>query len=432
MTQARATGRSAAEVIADPRDTASVNARLGRRPSIPRAEYPQRRERARRAAEEAGLDGLVVWSMGGSTLDRYSNVFWLTNHYDAGNVYPDVAPLFTGFGQAVLVVPVKGESILIVNQPDWRDDLVENDRVWVRRDLYGGAVEAIRAAGLEQANLGLTDEERMSATALRALEAGLPEAGFGRADDLLLNMRKIKSPAEIELMRYSSAVSAEMMNAMFSQVAIGKTDGDIAAAGLDIAARIGAVAYDLAMSSGPDNGHLWWSRMPSWDWRRPYEKGDIVHPDVYGAVDGYFFDFVRTIIVGGEPTPAQEEVLEAAIACIHAACAAAVPGAKCSDLWDISQAELVRRGVVDRAATSPEDGALTADDVESAGHGIGAGWEPPTLTPYDDTRLAAGMTLAVERYVTRAGVGTVRIEETVLVTDNGPEIMTAGCPVRWW
>jgi Xaa-Pro aminopeptidase len=87
---------------------------------------------------------------------------------------------------------------------------------------------------------------------------------------------------------------------------------------------------------------------------------------------------------------------------------------------------------VDRAAISPRDSALSADDVESAGHGIGVGWEPPTLTPYDDTVLVPGMTLAVERYVTRAGVGTARFEETVLVTKTGPEIMTATCPARWW
>src|SRR5205823_878420 len=134
-------GRTAADVIAEPRDTASINARLGRRPSIPKKEYAERRERVRRPAEEAGPAGLVVWSMGGSTLDRYSNVFWLTNHYDAGNVYPDVAPLFTGFGQTALILPVRGEATLIVNQPDWRDDLVDSDRVWVRRDLYAGAIE---------------------------------------------------------------------------------------------------------------------------------------------------------------------------------------------------------------------------------------------------------------------------------------------------
>src|SRR5207249_10761545 len=64
---------------------------------------------------------------------------------------------------------------------------------------------------------------------------GAPEAGFARADELLLNLRMIKSPAEIEMMRYSSHVSAEMLNAMFSQAAVGRTDGDLAAAGYDVA-----------------------------------------------------------------------------------------------------------------------------------------------------------------------------------------------------
>ena len=99
---------------------------LGPRPSIPRTEYAERRDRARRSAAASDLDGLIAWSMGGSTLDRYSNVFWLTNHYEIGNVFPDVLPIFTGFGQAALVLPARGESILVVNQPDWRDDLVEN------------------------------------------------------------------------------------------------------------------------------------------------------------------------------------------------------------------------------------------------------------------------------------------------------------------
>jgi Xaa-Pro aminopeptidase len=405
---------------------------LGARPSIPRAEYAIRRDQARRAAEAAGLDGLIAWSMGGSTLDRYANVFWLTNHYEIGNVFPDVAPIFTGFGQAALVLPVRGDAILIVNQPDWRDDLVESDRVWVRRDLYSGVVEALAASGLSDAIIGLADEERMSATALRALEAGLPKAEFRRADELLLNLRLVKSPAEIELMRYSSAVSCELVKAMFAEVAVGRTDGDVAAAGYALAARLGAAPYDFAMASGPDDGHLWWSRMPSFDWQRPYVAGDIVHPDVHGSVDGYFYDFVRSIVVGGQPTPGQVEILEASIACIHAACAAAVPGARARDLYAACHAELERRDLAHRTDVDPRESILSADYLESAGHGIGVGWEPPTLTPYDDTVLSAGMTLAIEQHVTKAGVGTVRFEETVLVTDGKPEIMTAACPARWW
>ncbi len=416
---------------------ASVGAReiligLGPRPSIPRDEYAQRRDQVRSAAAQRGLDGVIAWSMGGSTLDRYANVFWLTNHYEIGNVFPDVAPIFTGFGQSALVLPVKGESILVVNQPDWRDDLVESDRVWVRRDLYGGVVEALAATGLDRGRVGLADEERMSATALRALEGGSPGARFARADELLLGQRLVKSPAEIEMMRYSSAVSSELIKAMFTEVVEGRTDGDVAAAGHAMAARLGAAAYDFALASGPDDGHLWWARMPSFDWQRPYRKGDIVHPDVYGAVGGYYYDFVRSIVVGGEPSADQLEILEAVIACIHAACAAAVVGARAKDLYAACHAELARRGLSHGRDPDPNGSILSADYLESAGHGIGVGWEPPTLTPYDETVLLPGMTLAVEQHVTKAGVGTVRFEETVLITEHGPEIMTAGCPARWW
>ena len=435
MTQTKVTATPTGTNAA--RSDASANARdilagLGARPSIPRSEYAVRRQLVRGAAAEAGLDGVVAWSMGGSTLDRYANVFWLTNHYEIGNVFPDVAPIFTGFGQAALVLPTNGESILVVNQPDWRDDLVESDRVWVRRDLYGGVVEALASAGLDRGRVGLADEERMSATALRALQSGLPDAELVRADELLLGLRLVKSPAEIQMMRYSSAVSSELVKAMFTEVAEGRTDGDVASAGYALAARLGAAPYDFAMASGPDDGHLWWARMPSFDWERPYRNGDIVHPDVYGAVGGYFYDFVRAIVVGGEPTPDQLEILEAAIACIHAACAAAVVGAKARDLYGACHGELARRGLSHRPDTDPKASILSADYLESAGHGIGVGWEPPTLTPYDETVLMPGMTLAVEQHVTKAGVGTVRFEETVLITENGPEIMTGGCPARWW
>ena len=60
------------------------------------------------------------------------------------------------------------------------------------------------------------------------------------------------------------------------------------------------------------------------------------------------------------------------------------------------------------------------------------GWERPFLTPYEEMKLVPGMTIAIEQHVSRPGVGTVRYEETVLVTDDEPEIMTAGCPARWW
>ncbi len=174
---------------------------MGRRPQIPRDEYVSRRDVVRSDAREAGFEGLVVWSMGGSTLDRYGNVFYLSNHYDPGNVFFDVRPHFTGFGQGVIILPVDGPAILVVSQPDWRSDLVECDEVRVSRDLYAGVATAIKESGLSKARLGLTDEERVGLTAYRELTRELPNARLERADELLLRRRRVKSEAELEMMR---------------------------------------------------------------------------------------------------------------------------------------------------------------------------------------------------------------------------------------
>ena len=402
------------------------------RPVIPRAEYAARRTAARARAAEAGFDGLLIWSMGGSTLDRYQNAFYLTNHYDPGNVFPDTTGLFQGFGMAAVILPVDGRAILVVNQPDWRDDLVECDEVRVRRNLYDGVAEALADTGLGRGRIGLTDEERMPVTAFRRVQSLAPDAAFVYADDLLMQMRVVKSPAEIEMMRYASRVSVDIMNAMFGAVAVGRTDGDIAAAGYDVACRAGAQPYDMALASGPEDGHLWWSRMPSWNWKRPYEAGDIVHPDIYGVVDGYYYDFVRSIVVGGQPSDTQLAILEAGISCIHAGCAAAVVGARGKDVYAAVRAHLAEVGLDHEDAAEPGVVSLSTEVLESAGHGIGLGWERPILTPYEDMVLEAGMTIAIEQHVARPGAGTIRYEETVLVTDDGPEIMTAACPARWW
>ena len=402
------------------------------RPSIPRAEYGDRRRRARELAAAAGFDALLVWSMGGSTLDRYQNVFYLTNHYDPGNVFPDAENLFQGFGMAALVLPVDGSEVLVVNQPDWRQDLVDCADVRVRRMLYDGVAEVLAEFGLADALVGLTDEERLPVAAFRAITSTLPGLTLARADDLLMGMRVVKSPAEIEMMRFASSVSVEIMSAMMETVAVGRTDGDLAAAGFEVASRYGAQPYDFALASGPEDGHLWWSRLPSWNSGREYKAGDIVHPDIYGVVDGYFYDFVRSTVVGGQPTDAQLELLEAGIGAIHAACARAIVGARGKDVYNAVREHLREVGLDHADSAEPGAVSLSTDVLEAAGHGIGLGWERPFFTPFEEMELVAGMTVAIEQHVARPGVGTIRYEETVLVTDDGPEIMTSASPSRWW
>jgi Xaa-Pro aminopeptidase len=330
------------------------------------------------------------------------------------------------------VLPVDGPAILVVNQPDWRTDVVECDDVRVCRFLYDGVGRALGDAGLGRARVGLVDEERLPVRAYAGVCAAAPDVDLVPADELLMALRVVKSPAEIEMMRHASAVSVEMMTAMMEACAVGATDADVVAAGFAAGAPYGAHPYDFAMASGPEDGHLWWSRLPSWNPTRPYQRGDIVHPDIYGAVGGYFYDFVRSCVVGGEPTAGQIDILEAAIGCIHAGCAAARPGARGKDVYAAVRAHLRAAGLDHADMAAGGEPTLSHDVLEAAGHGIGAGWERPFLTPHEDMELVPGMTIAIEQHVSRSGAGTVRYEETVLVTGGAPEIMTAGCPARWW
>jgi Xaa-Pro aminopeptidase len=401
------------------------------RPAIPREEYAQRRDALRADAREAGLDGIVAWSMGGGTLDRYANVFYLSNHYWPYTVLTDNPPTWRGWGQNALVLPVDGNAILVVDQPDWRTDLVEIDEVTFTRDLYSGVADACRRSGLDGKRLGLADEERMPVTAFKAISSALPSVAFERADELIMARRMVKSPAELDMLRHASLVGGEMMDAMMSAALEGNTDADLVEAAYGVALRLGAAPCDFALASGPEDGHVWWERLPSWNWQRRYERGDFVHPDIYGVVGGYYYDFVRATVVGGEPSPPQREILEAAIGCVHAACAAAVPGNETRDVYLAGRAYLREHGL-DHVDVKDGEVDLSTDVLEGFGHGLGLQMEAPWLTPESRTTLVPGMALAVEQHVSRRGVGTVRYEETLIVTDEQPEIMTRNCKPRWW
>ena len=108
------------------------------RPTIPREEYASRRDTIRADARAAGLDGILAWAAGGATLDRYANVFYLTNHYWPYTLLTDNPPDWRRTASSYFVMPVDGPAILVVDQPDWRTDLVDVDEVVFRRDHYAG------------------------------------------------------------------------------------------------------------------------------------------------------------------------------------------------------------------------------------------------------------------------------------------------------
>jgi Xaa-Pro aminopeptidase len=221
---------------------------LERPPAIPREEYQERCRRAAAAAKERGLDGLLVWSIGGSRLDSFCDVFYLTNHYATESKTVNLLPHWTGFGHAAAILAIDADPVLCVHKPDWRVDLVAVEDVRGSSDLYALILDSMRELGLTGGRIGLAREEYVPLPFYHALRERFPGAQLVAADEILDEMRLVKSSAEIAHMRHASAVSVEVMNAMLGAAEVGRTDGDLASIGFRVATEHGATPWELGRS----------------------------------------------------------------------------------------------------------------------------------------------------------------------------------------
>lgn len=402
-------------------------------PAISREEIRGRQLAVAADLAERDLDGLLVWSSCGSSLDSFGNAFYLTNHYSpVPRVNVDIEPFMTGWGQTAVVLTAEGAAYLVSENPDIRHDLIVADRVLASRDVYAEVIRALRTADLDRSRVGLAGASCMPVAVWRRITEALPDLELVDVDDILFRRRMLKSPAELALMRHASAIGCEIQNAMLGLVEVGATDLDLAVAGMAECMRRGAVLWDFAFASGPASGHGYWCRLPPWDRERRYVAGDIVHPDAYGAFDGYFFDLQRTRVVGDDPTPRLRWLLDGVVGVVDALCAAARAGTSAAEVARLKAEWLAEYGYVEPAAAGASVGDELMQPLDAVGHGVGLGFELPWVDTASPWTLEATMTLALEIYLSEPGVGTVAFEHVLIVTDGEPEILTAGCPSTWW
>jgi Xaa-Pro dipeptidase len=399
----------------------------GEQPKIPPAEYAERRARAAARAAELGYRGLIVWSRGGATYDNFGDVLYLTNHYGPFPWINDKQPLWTGRGQAAVVITAEGDAELCVEIPDWRDDLVQVGAVHPDRNLYRGVLEVAKKHGLSEGNVGIVGLEAMPASAYRYLASELSTATLYDADDLVMQLRMKKSNAELEMLRYSAKIGVEITRLMMERAVVGATDGDGAAAALAYGALIPGVAqWDLPYASGPCSGHFQWPRLPQHDAARPYEEGDLVHPDNYGYVNGYIYDIVRTRVVGDQPVDWQKEIIEGAAGCVREVIGQLKPGVTAGELFDVGKRYLIDNSFTDEVAFNTS--------FPCFGHQDGHAFDDPWLarnTPDENVAVTENTVWSIEIQVGRNG-RAAGFEDMVLVDEDGTlTILTEDLPIRW-
>ncbi|MBL8669143.1 MAG: aminopeptidase P family protein [Alphaproteobacteria bacterium] len=386
---------------------------------IPDAEFAERRRRAQELARAKGLDGLIVCSRGGGTTDRYADVLYLANFYTSYPFTPDLAPHWTGRAHSFLVLPVGDPGLLVADIPYLQGVAMPADRIEKTDNVIESVAAALQRFGLARGRVGLVGEDVLPTSMYQALTRALPDLKVEPADAILAELRRFKSPAEIDRLRASAKLGSRMLDAMMQAAVPGATHGDVVAAGMQVLVPAGGMLYNSFMASGTggDEPTVHRSTFPTWRSDVPLKKGMWLRLGISGILDGYYFDVSRARPIG-PPTNRQIDAFEAAIATVQTGIERTRVGTTAGAIAEAGLKKQVDMGY-------PLEGVFSG-----LGHGLGMGWDTPWLVPGEPTVIKPGMVLNFERTLSRDGyLGD--FEETILVGENGIELLT-DAKLRYW
>jgi Xaa-Pro aminopeptidase len=313
------------------------------------------------------------------------NVRYLAG-FDSSNaalvVEPERVRLFSDFRYAELGRSIQGVEF-----------------VETKRSLYAALAELLQGQhGFEADDLTYGKWETLSAGGLELV----PRRGLVEA------LRAVKDESELEAVRRAAAVTSEAYARFAEETFLGRTERDLAWRMDELLHELGAdgPAFETIVAAGP-NGARPHSR-PS---DREVGPGETVVVDSGARLDGYCSDCTRTFATG----PLPERLQEAYAVCLEA---------------QLAGLEAVRVG-----ATGVEADAAARRVIEDAGfseafgHGLGHGvgvdvHEAPRLARESSDTLVAGNVVTVEPGIYLEGLGGIRIEDLVIVGEDGPEVLT--------
>lgn len=267
--------------------------------------------------------------------------------------------------------------------------------------------QACATLELAEARIGV-EALTMRVLEARILERFAPGAELIAVDELFSELRVSKSVSELTAMRRAVAVAESAFRAWLPQLRVGMTERG--AASRLIAALLAGGADGLSFNpivvSGPN------SALPhAVPGARRIQPGDWMVVDWGAFVDGYASDITRSVVFD---TPEGElaEIHSIVVQANEAGRAAVCPG--------------VAAESVDAAARAVIEGAgYGAQFTHRTGHGLGLEvHEPPYIVNGNTQPLVEGMTFTVEPGIYMEGLGGVRIEDDVWVTEEGVETLT--------
>lgn len=351
-----------------------------------------RRRSAHLAAKQAGLDALLLTH---APDVRYLTGF--TGSNGAVALFGSRAVLFTD-GRYTTQAREEAKGLRIV--------IGKGSAALAAADWLGK--QSATSCGFDATLTTVAELNRMR----KALPGKLRRGFFTEANGLVARLREIKDPDEIRRMRRAAKAGCSLFEIALKTIRPGTPEIEVAAQMELAARRAGAdgMSFETIVASGKrsalPHGRATTAKLPS--------RG-FVTLDFGVLLDGYCSDMTRTIHIGKPSAKAADvyhRVLEAQVAAIDAV----RPGITCGEV-DEAARSLLKNAKLDRYFT------------HSTGHGVGLEiHEGPRIAARQEQVLEPGMVITIEPGVYIPGEFGVRIEDMVLVTAKGGEVLTAASP----
>jgi Xaa-Pro aminopeptidase len=350
---------------------------------------------------------------------------------------PDVRYLsgFTGSSGAVALVG--GRAALFTDGRYTAQARTEAEGLKLVIEQRSPAVRAVEWLAAEGVGRCAFDAGQTTVTAMEAMKTGLPgtmrRSFLLATDGLVARIRQVKDEDEIVLMRKAAALGSSLFESVLEHIGAGATEAGIAAE-LEYKARLAgaeAMSFETIIASGErsalPHGRATGAKLP---------KRGFVTLDFGVLLEGYCSDMTRTVHLG-KASNREWDVYHSVLEAQQAAVAAVGPGVRCCDVDEAARSVLRRAG-------------LEKEFSHSTGHGVGLEiHEGPRIAAKQEQKLEPGMVITIEpgAYLSTQPVGKggakakahgssaemfgVRIEDMVLVTASGGEVLTAASAKAW-
>ncbi len=360
-------------------------------------EFEERIEAVRAAFDAAGIDGMLI--------THPTNRRYLTG-FTADDIPPNESSGHLIVGKDATILVTSSVNITQAEAQAPHVKVVNRVPSWGRCDA-----DAIKELNIH--NIGYESDAILESN-FRAIGEALEKDGYDfewvQADGLVEKLRAVKSPSEIALLRKAFEITVEAFERVAPTIQAGQTEAEVAWKIHQAFVELGAEgpAFPTIVATGH---HA--ARPHHEPGNAVIEEGQSIIIDMGARYEGYCADLTRTVWVG-EPDPRLAEVYPVIAQAVEEAFERLGPGVSCKDLDSYARDYIAAHGFGD---------AFT----HSLGHGVGLRvHESPGSSQRSTDVLAPGNTLTIEPGAYFPEWGGVRVEDVVLVTEDGFEILTSG------